>query len=363
MFYFLFQSTILISIQLHSVDLSFGASPTGSYGIGITLDKVGHGLNMGLPIIKEVLPNGSAFAKLACGDMVVSVNGILLDKSKPLKSTMQMIKGAEETFVDITVLRFHPVLSNDETLTFRLKRRPLQNLSPVIKRAPILPTTFTSSPRSFAGVRVSCQHLIMLNIVSEIPPSQVALQVNLLTPRIDYPPEPIVERPQSHERMQQLAQHHIPRRQHLSPPASSTSQVIDGSGNQPQSNLQIQNSKNLLAMNLMKLPPHQHQELLKLQMQLNHLQQLSHQQQMKTQLLEHESKLLSPDSLSLKVGARLFDVTVSTLQRIFFVHIGLITLLQFPPHTAPALAFAPTSSYCARTRRFRHNYIMRWRRF
>ena len=146
-------------MQLHSFDLAFGASPSGSYGIGITLDKIGHGPNMGLPIIKEVLPNGSAFAKLACGDVVMSVNGLSLDKSNPLKSTMQIIKGAEDTFVDITVLRFHPAQFNDETLTFRLKRRPLRNLSPLIKRAPILPTTFTSTPHSFAGVRAPCQRL------------------------------------------------------------------------------------------------------------------------------------------------------------------------------------------------------------
>lgn len=169
---------------------------------------------------------------------------------------------------------------------------------------------------------------------------------------------------QSHEHMQQLAQNHILQRQHLSPLASAiTSHVSDGSGNQQQSNFQIQCSKTSLAMNLMKLPPHQHQELLKLQMQLNHLQQLSLQQQMKTQLFEQESKLLSPGSLSLKGGARLFDVAVSTFQLIFFQHIGLIILPQFPPHTASALAFAPTSSYFARARRIRHSDIMRWRRF
>ena len=139
---------------MHSFDLAFGASPSGSFGIGITLEKVGHGPNMGLPIIKEVLPNGSAFAKLACGDVVISVNGQPLDKSASLKSSMQAIKGAGDSFVDVTVLRFHPVQFNDETLTFRLRRQPLQNLSPIIKRSPIQPTTFTSSPHSsFIGVR------------------------------------------------------------------------------------------------------------------------------------------------------------------------------------------------------------------
>jgi hypothetical protein len=159
---------ILISVQLQNFDIAVGSSPSGSYGIGITLDKVAHGPNMGLPIIKEVLPNGSAFAKLACGDVLISVNGVRLEKNNPLKSTMLAIKGAEDTFVDITVLRFHPVQSNDETLTFRLKRRPLRNLSPLIKRAPILPTTFTSSPRSFAGVRISCQHLCMLDVATHM---------------------------------------------------------------------------------------------------------------------------------------------------------------------------------------------------
>ena len=59
---------ILTLIQLHSFDLAFGASPSGSFGIGITLEKVGHGPNTGLPIIKEVLPNGRAFAR---GDSLI----------------------------------------------------------------------------------------------------------------------------------------------------------------------------------------------------------------------------------------------------------------------------------------------------
>ena len=155
---------------MHSFDLAFGASTSGSFGIGITLEKVGHGPNMGLPIIKEVLPNGSAFAKLACGDVVISVNGQPLDKSASLKSSMQAIKGAGDSFVDVTVLRFHPVQFNDETLTFRLRRQPLQNLSPIIKRSPIQPTTFTSSPHSsFIGVRIHayiCRPFIILSHLS-----------------------------------------------------------------------------------------------------------------------------------------------------------------------------------------------------
>jgi C-terminal processing protease CtpA/Prc len=155
--------------QLHSFDLAFGASPSGSFGIGITLEKVGHGPNMGLPIIKEVLSNGSAFAKLACGDVLLSIGGKAIDKNAPLKSTMQSIKGAGDTFVDVTILRFHPAQSHDETLTFRLKRQPLQNLSPFIKRTAMLPTTFSSSSQSsFIGVRAFCS-------ISAAPPAPRAI--------------------------------------------------------------------------------------------------------------------------------------------------------------------------------------------
>jgi hypothetical protein len=164
-------------------------------------------------------------------------------------------------------------------------------------------------------------------------------QVNLLTPRIDYPPDASVERPshattkqrQLHERTQQLAQHQILQHQHPLPPAPAWPLVRDGlhplppapawplvrdglDGQQPSnvhSHYNLHNQYNQ-ALHVMNLPPHQHQELLKLQLQLNHLQQLSLKQQMKTQQLEQDSSHLSPGSLSLKSGARLLVFHVET---------------------------------------------------
>jgi hypothetical protein len=304
---------ILTLLQLHSFDLAFGASPSGSFGIGITLEKVGHGPNTGLPIIKEVLPNGSAFAKLACGDVLISVNGQSLDKNALLKATMQAIKGAGDTFVDVTILRFHPVRFNDETLTFRLKRQPLQHLSPFKKRTVTLPTTFTTSPHSsFIGVRTYtdrqpniCCCICLRVAACQLPLLHVTLQVNLLTPRIDYPPDPPLHRPvpgrltqqQMLERNQHLAPSHSSARQQqpaaaseASSPASTDPQI------QQHTMAQLQYNQALLEMNRINLLPHQHQELLRLQLQLNHLQQLSLKQQMKTQQLQEEAKLLSPRS-------------------------------------------------------------------
>ena len=142
-------------LQLHSFDLAKAASPStpaSTYGIGVTVDKVGHGPNVGLPVIKQVLPNGSAFAKLACGDVLTSVNGVLFSENTLLKTAMQLIRGAADTFVDVTILRFHPVQFNDERLTFRLKRQPLQKLSPVVPR-PSSSSTFTFNASSYTGVR------------------------------------------------------------------------------------------------------------------------------------------------------------------------------------------------------------------
>jgi hypothetical protein len=182
---------ILTSFQLHSFDLAFGASPSGSYGIGVTLDKVGHGPNTGLPTIKEVLPNGSAFSKLACGDVLISVSGQTIDKSAPLKTTMQTIKGTVDTFVDITILRFHPGQFSDETLTFRLKRQPLLNLSPSIKLAPPSSSSFYSSTQStFTGVRTVCQssfaqHRLLVTLAalhSLCSPGKLAHTTNRLSP-------------------------------------------------------------------------------------------------------------------------------------------------------------------------------------
>jgi C-terminal processing protease CtpA/Prc len=131
---------------------------------------------MGLPMIKEVLPNGSAFSKLACGDVIISVSGRSVHKNSPLKTTMESIKGGQGTFVDITVLRFHPVQFNDEALTFRLMRQPLRILSPSIKHPAPLPTTFSSSPRSsYTGVSALFRHLGTL--ARHHPPATLLLKV------------------------------------------------------------------------------------------------------------------------------------------------------------------------------------------
>jgi len=277
-------------LQLHSFDLAAKAvSPSASpitYGIGVTLDKVGHGPNLGLPVIKQVLPNGCAFAKLACGDVVISVNGVLFDKSTPLKAAMQLIKGADDTFVDVTILRFHPVQFSDERLTFRLKRQPLQKLSPVVPRPPPSSTfTSTSDAASYTGV-------------------------NLLTPRIDYPPDPPVQRPPyeryaqqwAHQHWQQLPQSQTALHHHTSAitPASESHNNLTLLNQQH--HWQLQHHQALLAL---KLPSHQQQQLLLLQQQLNHLQQLSHQQQLATQLQQEHTNPKTPASPSAQRSTRL----------------------------------------------------------
>ena len=282
---------ILTSFQLHSFDLAFGASPSGSYGIGVTLDKVGHGPNTGLPTIKEVLPNGSAFSKLACGDVLISVNGQLLDKSAPLKTTMQTIKGAVDTFVDITILRFHPGQFSDETLTFRLKRQPLLNfnLSPSIKLPPPSSTSFYSSTQStFVGVRTPCQASLLARHRLLAALHKLRFQVNLLTPRIDYPPDPPVQKPSYHRLEYQQTSQLRQWPAHLSPSSPAT-QSQDGNSLQNHHAVGTNYNQDLLAMNTMNLPPHQHQQLLQLQLQLNHLQQLKVKQQLQTQQLQEVS--------------------------------------------------------------------------
>jgi hypothetical protein len=111
---------------------------------------------------------------------------------------------------------------------------------------------------------------------------------------------------QPYERMAQFAQSHSPQRQHPPPSAPVTQSVVSDAADSRQQNiLQMQYNLALLSMNAMNLPPHQHQELLKLQLQLNHLQQLSLKQHMKTQQLEQEAKPASPGMNPVKSSTRL----------------------------------------------------------
>ncbi len=202
---------------------------------------------------------------------------------------MQTIKGAADTFVDITILRFHPGQFSDETLTFRLKRQPLLNLSPSIKLAPPSSSSFYSSDQSsFAGVRTVCkssfaQHRLLAALHT------LCSQVNLLTPRIDFPPDPPVQKPSYHRKLEyhqtsQLRQWPA----HLSPSSPAT-QSQDGNSLPNHYAVGTDYNQALLAMNTMNLPPHQHQQLLQLQLQLNHLQQLKVKQQLQTQQLQEVS--------------------------------------------------------------------------
>ncbi len=187
-------------------------------------------------------------------------------------------------------------------------------------------------------------------------------QVNLLTPRFDYPPDPSVEKPshmirkqqQPYERMEQFAQSHSPQRQHPPPSAPVTQSLVSDAADSRQQNiLQMQYNLALLQMNAMNLPPHQHQELLKLQLQLNHLQQLSLKQQMKTQQLELEAKPASPGMNPVKSSTRLDSYIHIAILNLSFC-IALIAFLQFSVHAASALASAPTSCLVAKSRRNTH---------
>jgi hypothetical protein len=73
---------------------------------------------------------------------------------------------------------------------------------------------------------------------------------------------------------------------------------------QKQIMIQLQHNQALLEMNRLSLLPHQKEELLHLQLQLNHLQQLSLKQQIKTQQLQEEASHLSPGSPLVKNTTR-----------------------------------------------------------
>jgi hypothetical protein len=139
----------------------------------------------------------------------------------------------------------------------------------------------------------------------------------LLTPRIDYPPDPPVQRP-SHDRLrqqqtdvrsQQIIQSNSPSRQRFPSPTPETpthgsTPTHSDTPDQQQVMIQLQYNQALLEMNRLSLLPHQKDELLRLQLQLNHLQQLSLKQQIKTQQLQEEASHLSPGSPLVKSTTR-----------------------------------------------------------
>jgi hypothetical protein len=149
----------------------------------------------------------------------------------------------------------------------------------------------------------------------------------LLTPRIDYPPDPPVQRP-AHERQQQHQQQHQQQQHHhrqqrslelnQEHPQSPTSlhhhtfTAAPASQSHPSNNLTLANQQQYnpqdhQALLALRLPSHQQHQLLLLQQQLFHLQQLSQQQQLATHMQQEQASIHAPASPSLQPSTRLFS--------------------------------------------------------
>ncbi len=125
-----------------------------------------------------------------------------------------------------------------------------------------------------------------------------------------------------------MDQSNSPSRQRFPPltpetPTHGSTPTHSDTPDQQQIMIQLQYNQALLEMNRLSLLPHQKEELLRLQLQLNHLQQLSLKQQIKTQQLQEEASHLSPGSPIVK------NTTRSALYARLFHRPSFSHLLQF----------------------------------
>jgi hypothetical protein len=121
------------------------------------------------------------------------------------------------------------------------------------------------------------------------------------------------QQPPLRQHEQELMQSPSLQQQHASKLIGAQQPII--SQTQQQHLQQLQHNQALLAVNSMNLPPHQQRELLMLQLQLNHLQQLTLKQQLAAQELKQEPQ--SPAAVKINSTRSVFRLPSNNIFHMF----------------------------------------------